>query len=344
MRNRKLGVSLAGLLAATLALTACGSSSDDDTADTSDGLLSSVDTMFGTIDVPEPEDGDLTVVALGWSDAETALALGVKPVAVYDWLGFGADGKAVGPWATDLYGDVDPAIIKDVGEEVNYEQIQALDPDLILNTRAGNDEKQFKRLNDIAPTIYAPEGTPAYGTKWRVQTQLVADALGQSDDGKKLIADVEKQIADAAEAHPEFEGKTAVSSTKFGEAYGAYVAGDARWDLIEELGFVQNPAVLDLKPNGFYVDVSVEQIEVLDADVTVLFPIGYTLKDVEDDKLIASLDSVKDGRAVFLGESRGDSTDENTDLSQAFSATSILSIPVAVKGIVPLLADAAAKL
>jgi iron complex transport system substrate-binding protein len=36
-------------------------------------------------------------VALGWSDAETALALGVQPVGASDWLAFGGEG--VGPWA-----------------------------------------------------------------------------------------------------------------------------------------------------------------------------------------------------------------------------------------------------
>lgn len=208
--------------------------------------------------------------------------------------------------------------------------------------RGANDEKTFKRLNEIAPTIYAPEGTPAYGTKWTIQTQQVADALGKSAEGKALVAEVEGKIADAAAAHPEFQGLTAVSGIKFGEAYGAYISGDARWDLIEAVGFTQSPKVLELEASGFFANISVEQVSVLDADVTVLFPIGFKLADLEQDPLIQSLPSVKEGRAVLLGESRGDSTDPNSALSQAFSATSILSIPVALEGIVPLLAAAVA--
>ncbi|MGB3375997.1 MAG: iron-siderophore ABC transporter substrate-binding protein [Microbacterium sp.] len=325
---------LIGSLAA-IALLAAGcsttpQSSGDDGDASGESLLSSVDTMFGTVEIPEPEDGELTVVALGWSDAEVALALGAQPVGVYDWQGFGAESKGVGSWATDLFGDVSPTIIQNIGDELDYEAIQKLDPDLILNTRSAGDEAQFTRLSQIAPTVYAPEGTGAYATRWDVQTQLIADALGKSDEGEKLITEVQDGIDEAAAEHPEFTGKTAVTATKFGDSYGAYIAGDARWDIIADLGFTQNPPVLELPANGFYVALSAEQVVALDADAAVMFPIGYTLDELESDPLIASLQVVQDGRTVFLSD---------TDVvAQAFSAASPLSIPIAVEGIVPQLA------
>lgn len=332
------GRTVAGLALAALALAGCAPSSDTEAPSepSADGLLASVETMFGTVDIPERDDGELTVVALGWSDAEAALALGVQPVAVYDWLGFGDENKGVGPWATELFGDTTPEIIQNVGDAVDYEQIQALEPDLILNTRSANDETQFQRLSEIAPTLYAPEGTAAYGTSWTVQTQLIADALGLSDEGLALITGVQRTIDTAADENPQFEGLTAVSGTKFGDAYGAYIAGDARWDLLEALGFVQNPPVLELEPAGFYVPVSAEQISTFDADVATFFPIGYTLEELLADPLIASLNVVAEERTVFL-----DATEE---LSSAFSAASILSIPIAVDGLVPLLVDATSNI
>ena len=158
--------------------------------------------MFGPIEIPAPEDGELTVVALGWSDAEIALALGVQPVGVYDWQSFGEANKGVGPWATELFGDVQPVILANIGDSLDYETIQSLNPDLILNTRSAGDEPEYNRLSTIAPTVYAPEGTAAFATRWDVQTQQVADALGLTEDGAAMVADVQAGITDAAAANP----------------------------------------------------------------------------------------------------------------------------------------------
>jgi iron complex transport system substrate-binding protein len=366
MKDSRIGI--AGLALAALALAGCGGSSSGSSETSTSGgpaaseptssaaatsrseastgassaggtsagggagsLPATVETMFGPIDIPAPEDGELTVVALGWSDAEIALALGVQPVAVYDWQSFGEANKGVGPWATELFGDVQPVILANVGDSLDYETIQSLSPDLILNTRSAGDEQEYNRLSTIAPTVYAPEGTAAFATRWDVQTQQVADSLGLTEDGAAMVADVQAGITDAAAANPQFAGLTAVTATKFGDAYGAYIAGDARWDLIEALGFVQNPPVLELEATGFYVPVSVEQITALDAQIAVMFPIGYTLAEMQADPLIASLSVVQQGRTVFL--------EENDEVAQAFSAASPLSIPIALDGIVPQLVE-----
>jgi len=323
---------VATLAVAGLALAGCtaGTASDDSSA----AVLGTVDTMFGEVTVPEPA-GDLKVVALGWSDAEMALALGVAPVGVYVWQNLTEDTKGVGPWATDLFGDVTPEIIEDSGDTVNYEQIQALEPDLILNTRSAGDEKQFDRLSEIAPTVYAPEGTAAFATPWDVQLEQVAAALGKTDEGDALVSATKQSINEAAELHQEFAGLTAVAATKFGDAYGAYLEGDGRFDILADLGFQQNPAVLDLEPAGFYANVSAEQVSAFNADVAVILPIGFSAAETTADPLLASLPVVQDGRALVL--------DPDDELTLAYSAASVLSIPVVLEQLVPKLADAAAK-
>lgn len=323
---------VAALAVAGLALAGCTAGSSTDDAST--GTLGTVDTMFGEVTVPEPA-GDLTVVALGWSDAEMALSLGVVPVGVYDWQSFGADNKAVGPWATDLFGDVTPEIIEDSGDTVNYEQIQALEPDLILNTRSAGDEKQYERLSEIAPTVFAPKGTAAFATPWDVQLEQVAAALGKTQEGDALVSATKQSINEAADLHQEFAGLTTVAATKFGDAYGAYLEGDGRFDILADLGFQQNPAVLDLEASGFYAAVSAEQVSAFDADVAVLLPIGFSAADTTADPLLASLRVVQDGRAIVL--------DPADELTQAYSAASVLSIPVVLEQLVPKLAEAAAK-
>ncbi len=326
---KKLTLVVATAAAAALALTGCSSSTES--SDNESGVLSTVtDTIYGSIEIPEPADGELTVVALGWSDAEVALSLGVQPVGASDWLSFGADQKGVGSWAVDDYGDVTPTLFESPANGYDYEAIAALEPDVILNTRSAADEDVYNRLSEIAPTVYAPEGTADYGTSWDVQVAQVAQALGLQDKGDEVIADVSASIQEQADAHPEFDGVTAVTGTKYGDSYGAYIAGDFRWDLLEDLGFVQNPAVLELPTSGFYVALSAEQISALDADVAVFFPIGYTLDEMLSDSLIASLNVVKDDHVVWL--------ESGDDLTNAFSAASPLSIPYAAEGITSALA------
>ena len=337
MRSRALRtLALAATLSAGLLLTGCGSDSDTPDDATSAAPLGTVETMYGTVTVPQPEDGDLTVVALGWSDAEMALALGIKPVAVYDWQGFGDANKGVGPWATGKFGEVTPTVIPNAAQELNYEQIQGLAPDLILNVRAGADQAVHDRLASIAPTVYAPTGTPDFATAWDVQMKSIAAAVGKTAEGDASIADVTGQIDAAKAAHPEFASKTITSGTKFGEAYGAYLAGDVRFDMLADLGFVQNPPILELPASGFFASISAENVSDLDADVTIILPIGFTLEQATSDKLLASLDSVKDDRAIFI--------DPASDFAGAWAAGSVLSIPEALNGILPELTDAVGKL
>lgn len=341
-RTPRAGAALAGALAvALLAGCSTGGTAPSETpgategSATTEGPLGTVETMFGTIEVPQPEDGELTVVALGWSDAEMALSLGIAPVAVFDWQGFGAESKGVGPWATELFGDVEPEIIERGDQSLNYEQILGLDPDLILNTRSGNDEAEFERLTEIAPTVYGPEGTGAYATEWTDQLSLVGEAVGMADEAQALIDDVEGQIADAAAAHPELEGLTTASVSKFGDAYGAYLPGDGRFDLLGELGLVNNPPIEELEASGFFASVSAENVSVFDADTAVILPIGFTLAETQGDPLLASLAVVAESRAVFI--------DPDSELAGAWGASSVLSIPVVLDQLVPQLADAAAQ-
>src|SRR3712207_1067317 len=105
----------AALLAVGVLVTSCGSGDTESSGDAAgssspsgsgDAFPVTVETAFGAVEVPEEPQ---RVVALGWSDAETALALGVQPVGASDWLGFGGEG--VGPWAEGRY-DEAPEIIE----------------------------------------------------------------------------------------------------------------------------------------------------------------------------------------------------------------------------------------
>ncbi len=298
------GLTLAAAMAAALVLaTGCGSG-DGGSDDSSGEVLGTVDTMYGTVEVPQPDDGDLTVVALGYSDAEMALALGIKPVGVYDWQGFGEENKGVGPWATEQFGDVTPTVIVNsgAGPELRADPGPQPRPDPQHPRGQRRDGVQPARRRSPRPST-RPTGTEDFATAWDVQMKSIAAAVGQTEEGEQIISDVTGQIAAAKEANPEFAGLTVASGTKFGNAYGAYLAGDNRFDILADLGFVQNPPILELPTAGFYATVSQENISALDADVSVFLPFGFTLAETQSDPLISSL-AVGPGRPGSLRRSR----------------------------------------
>ncbi|KZC95724.1 iron-siderophore ABC transporter substrate-binding protein [Clavibacter tessellarius] len=332
MRFPTTGSATVALAVATLALTGCSSASDPAaSAPPASGSATgtfptTVDTKFGEVTVPsEPK----RVVALGWGDAETALALGVQPVGASDWLGFGADADGVGPWAQGLYTQK-PQIIETL--EPSYEAIAALKPDLILDTKGSGDQARHDRLAQIAPTIGVPEGADSYLTDMEDQVDMVAEALGREDQGDALLDAVDQRFDAVAAAHPDWKGKTVTAATKTSEGWGAYVEGSERVAFLEKLGFAQSPKIAAIPANagGFSVDISSEQLDLLDADAIVAFPIFIDKAVITDDPLWQAVPAVAAGHSIVL----------DGDVSSAYSIGTTLSTGYALDRLVPLLETA----
>ena len=316
---------------ATLLLAACGSG-DDTTpaapattgAAAGGAFPATVSTKFGDVTV---EAAPQRVVALGWGDAETALALGVQPVGASDWLAFGGEG--VGPWAQGLY-TTPPEVIGTL--EPSYEAIAALAPDLILDVKSSGDADRHAKLSAIATTVGVPEGGDSYLTTTEQQVTLIATALGRAQQGRDLLAGVEQDFQRAAAAHPHWAGRSATAAARTSRGWGAYVEGSERVQFLERLGFVQNPqvAALPVASSGFTVDVSTEQLNLLDADVVVVFPISVPETDITADPVWRALPAVADGRALVLPP----------DVSSAYSLSTVLSLGYALEQIVPRLEQA----
>ncbi|MGW5401173.1 iron-siderophore ABC transporter substrate-binding protein [Streptomyces sp. NPDC003952] len=326
-RRTKTAIALAAAMALATTLGACSAGSKDDKAAgpaAGAGFPAKVATKFGEITVDKKPQ---RVVALGWGDAETALALGVQPVGASDWLAFGGDGT--GPWAKGLYAK-SPEKIGTM--EPEYEKIAALKPDLILDTKSSGDQKRYDTLSKIAPTIGVPKGGDQYLTNWETQTGMVADALGLHDKGKELVDGVEAKFRTAVAQHPEFQGKTVTAGSLTSVGYGAYVHGSGRVDFLERLGFKNNPKV-DAKAGGsFFTEISREDLDLLDADLMIMVPIGVPAAKAEGDALYKEIPVVKAGHdLVFEPEST---------LSSAFATDSVLSVSYALDQVVPEIAKA----
>ena len=326
---------LTALLVAVLALLAgCGSGATPEASETGSapvpsvagGFPATVQTKFGAVTI---EQAPTRVVALGWGDAETALALGVQPVGASDWLAFGGEG--VGPWAAGRYA-TPPKIIGTT--EPSYEAIAALEPDLILDTKSSGDAKRHELLAAIAPTVGVPEGGDNYLTSGPQQLSMIATALGKTAEGQQLQADVDAKFAAARSAHPQWQGKTVTAATKTSEGWGAYITGSERVAFLEQLGFVQNPEIAELSPNatGFSVSISNEQVRLLDADVIVAFPIFIPTDQITDDPVFRTVPAVRDGRSVVI----------DGDLAAAYSLGTTLAVEYALGEMVTRLEKAVA--
>jgi iron complex transport system substrate-binding protein len=313
------------LATAALLLAGCGADAEEDSggAASSGAFPVTVDTAFGEVTVDEEP---VRVVALGWSDAETALALGVQPVGASDWLGFGGEG--VGPWAEGSY-DEAPEIIETL--EPSYEAIAALEPDLILDTRSDGTQERYDQLSAIAPTVGQPDGVGPYQTTWQQQLDLVGQALGKADEAAALQDEVDQAFADAAAANPGFAGTEVAVGAYTSEGFGAYVRGDNRVDFMEQLGFVNKADIQDLAGENFFVPVSDEQLSLLDAPLTVVFPIFVDAAEIAAHPLWPTLTSVQQGHAVVLDDEL---------LVSAFSSGSAPGTLYALENTVPLFAAA----
>ncbi|MEN1988250.1 AraC family transcriptional regulator [Paenibacillus hubeiensis] len=301
--------------------TATTQSASGDTA-ASQPYQASIETKFGKVDITaEPK----RIVALGWGDAETALSLGVEPIGASDWVAFGGDG--VGPWLEGSYHTA-PTIIGTL--EPDYELIASLEPDLILDVKSSGDEERYKRLSEIAPTLGIPEGGDRYKTSSEDQLRMIAKALNKVDEGEALLAQVNDAFAKAASDHPEFAGKTAVVGSYQSSGFGAYVTGSTRIDFMKRLGFVTKQEIEETESTNFAIKVADERLEMLDADLTVIVPIGVEPNAVTEQPLFQKIPSVADGRGLVL----------DRETSRAFSTGSIPALLWTVEHLVPQLADA----
>lgn len=307
LRLRRVLAAAGAVVAASLVLAGCasgsGSSTDSASSGSSDAAFPvSITTGLGTTTI---ESAPKRVVALGWGDAETALELGVQPVGASDWLAFGGDG--VGPWLKGAY-DKFPKIIQTL--EPSYEDILKLNPDLILDVKSSGDKERYDKLSAIAPTLAIPKGGANYLASTEQQTTMIAKALGKESEGKKLLSGLDDAYAAARKAHPDFAGKTAVVGAYSSEGFGAYASTDSRSTFMRNLGFEIPKAIDQQAGKEFSVHLSDENLDLLDADLTLILPIYVDASEASSNKLFQKVPSVEAGHAIVF---------DDKDVSSAFS-------------------------
>jgi iron complex transport system substrate-binding protein len=311
VRPRRSFAAAVGLVAAS-ALTLAGCASE---APAADGSTPSADASGATDEFPltiEHALGETTleeapdrVATWGWGSTEAAIAAGVYPVAVAEQTWTVGEGNLL-PWVEDAYDEAGvehPTVLTDAeaGATVPYEEFAAAQPDVIIATYSGLTQEQYDLLSEIAPTVAYPE--TAWQTPWDEIITATDDALGRSAAGEAKVEEITQYLADEAEAHPEFAGKTfaaIVDSPDEGLIY-VYRSGDPRAGFLEGLGLVSAPAVEELAPDDgeFFYTLSYEELDKLDSDIVVAYT--YTEEEAEalpTKKELQALPAVKDGMVV----------------------------------------------
>lgn len=273
---------------------------------------------FGTTII---EDQPERVVTLTYSGADHYLALGVVPVGLRHW--YGDFSHSVWPWAQDALGDAEPFVLT----EINYEQIAALEPDVIEGIGSGITQEQYDELSRIAPVVAAEVRYTDFSTPWSERARTVGRILGQENEADRLVSDLEERIGAIAAEHPEWDGMEAVIA--FNVTFpGVYRSVDIRAQLLEQLGF-SAPVAIDAlgEESDFNVEISEEDLAVLESDLLVWIIGAGNVEDIRGLALRERLAAHQEGREVFA----------DYLLSGAFSFATPLSLNYLLDRLVPLI-------
>ncbi|WP_371099146.1 iron-siderophore ABC transporter substrate-binding protein [Streptomyces sanglieri] len=303
-RRRTLAATAAAS-ALVLALGGCSSSDDGKETSGASGKSSgafpvSIKSALGTAEIKEQPE---RVVTLGQGSAETAIALGHTPVGMekYEW---GSDKTGYLPWiheAVKKSGDKLPTQFTG-GEDIDFEAITELEPDVILAPWSGITQKDYDILKDIAPTVAYPD--LAWSTDWDQQIDIIGRALGQTDDAKGLVSKIEKQLSDAAATRPDYK------KYKFSYIYntgpgtlGVFKPEEQRVKMLTSLGLTVDPVVNSFKETKGTDSalIGLENAEKLkDSDLLFTFYMDdKSRKEIEAQPLYAAMPAVKSGAMVY---------------------------------------------
>ncbi|MGP9758479.1 iron-siderophore ABC transporter substrate-binding protein [Corynebacterium sp. AOP12-C2-36] len=336
---RTLLIALVAVLG--LVLTACSSDGGDDSDGNGGGSSDTitVEHAFGTTEIDGTPE---RVATVQFENQEVPLALGVVPVGMAK-ANFG--GSDVLPWVQEKLdelgatGDEAPVLF-DETDGIDFEAVSDTAPDVILAGYSGITEEDYEKLSEIAPTVPFPADQVAWGTTWRENIEIESKAIGKEDEGQDLIADLEEQIAAAADERPEIKGKktmflTHVDPTDLSQV-SFYTTHDARPKFFEDLGMEAPDSIREFSEDNpdFSGTISAEQADVFD-DVEIIVTYGdqEMLDTMKDDPILGQIPAIQNDAVVLLG---------HDELGTAAMPTP-LGVPYILDDYVAALADAAAK-
>ena len=305
------------LITAVLILLVAGCGDDARPAATSIAIQH----KFGTTQVPAAPK---RVVAVGFNDQDFALAVGVKPVGARQFQG-GID-ITDRPWAQAALGGSQPEIIG--AEELEFEKIAALRPDVILGVYSGITEDDYKTLSKIAPTVAQSGDYVDFGMPWEEEAETISRALGREPRARAWSTRSRRSSRPRAASTRSSRARRSRSPSPPGKVY-VYGSQDLRARFFTELGLESPPAIEKLAGKSFFAQLGSERLDLLDQDVLIVYG---SPDDVKALPLLKRSAVARENRIVYL--------DPVGDFANAIGFSSPLSLPFAIDEGIPQLARA----
>lgn len=335
---RRLAAALSAAALGVGLLAGCGSGSDDP-ADRAGGAGSTgggafpvtVEHAFGTTEVKEAPE---RVVSVGYTDDQTVLAFGIKPVGMVDQYpnpaGHSPDVNTQWPWVKDKWGDSRPEVVMENGDSgPNIEKIAALRPDLIVAVYSEIDRAAYDKLSRIAPTVARTKAEKEpFSAPWQDNALHIAKALGKADEGEKRVTGIEGKLAAAKKAHPEFADQTAVALSWYKDSVAPFTSTDVRGRLLTGIGYQYQTEIDKVAGGDFYTTLSPERVDLVDVDRIFVINDRADQEALKKFELFTNLDAVKNGKVSYLLDSEGPA------IGAAISQGTLLSMPYAIDELV----------
>ncbi|MEU1869978.1 iron-siderophore ABC transporter substrate-binding protein [Streptomyces sp. NPDC019793] len=335
---RRLAAALSAAALGVGLLAGCGSDSDDpadqaggDTPAAAGAFPVTVEHAFGTTKVEKAPE---RVVSVGYTDDQTVLAFGIKPVGMVDQYpnpaGQSPDINTQWPWVKDKWGDAKPEVIMKNGDTgPNYEKIAALRPDLIIAVYSEIDQAAYDKLSKIAPTVGRTKGEKEpFSAPWQDNALHIAKALGKAEEGEKMVADIQGKLDAAKKDHPRFADQTAVVLSWYKDSVAPFTSTDVRGRLVTGIGFKYQTEIDKIAGGDFYTTLSPERVDLVDVDRVFVINDKADQDALKKFELFGNLDAVKNGKVSYLLDSEGPA------VGAAISQGTLLSMPYAVDELV----------
>ena len=336
MNPRLAATAAAVALAATLSACSTGSAAEENETTASLGEADAgafpvtIEHVYGETTIEEEPQ---RVVALGWSDPDGVLSLGVVPIGASNnpWGGT-EEGSTI--WFDEALAEIDgaeaPTRIDDTSSGIAgaVGDIAKLQPDLILATNSGMTKAEHEKLSKLGVPVVAYPGK-AWMTSWRDSLDMIGKALGRNELADQVEADVEKTLAGAEEDYPNLIGKSHfVSWIDPTDTSSVGVYGDSRATVLTEVGLTQPGWVDDVTKGEAYGTISAERAGSLESDLVMLTAESQAEADkLTNDKLVAKIPAVAAGNVWW------DLPDHST--AYALDVATTLSLPYMVEHLLP---------